>query len=197
MGKIIFKYLWHGNKIDPNMKTGMSQESHALYEFKQANSISLLEKCPLVSGDVTIEVELSDMGFDLLANLPNEKTKQIFADSLRYRELSEQLAGYVSTIGYANFEKRYDLRSIGSNAIRLIEQFKPSQHFVDHHYRDISVAEIKHTLNQEIAAIINMKERDSQSRKNSALRSAVKNLISDIENFKNRIDHIELAEEAI
>lgn len=193
MGKIIFKYHFDGTMPNAENKFDSFHMNNTLYDFKQNHGIDILQTYEFAgTDDFTINIDLSEKEIDLVTKLPDETSRQILTDILRYRDKSHELKILLSKIEYMRFANRHELYTIGNNAMDLIRDFEHSDHFDGYGSSTVSIAEISHTLNQEVSYLLRVREKDSGRKKEDALRAAVKHLHSNISSFQLNLDHIRL-----
>ena len=197
MGKITFNFKWRDDDIS---KYGINTPAIAtLNIFKRKYKIDDIEQILYEGDDFTISIDIKDLedkiNWDMLP-LPNEKIRQIFRDLEHYQDLSKKLDYALSDMKFINYDRRYELKEIGERAIHIISLFKPGEYFDNTlPNKDISIADITHTLNKEVNILITyIKTKDSQKRKDEAVKEAKNYLTSDIERFKIGLDNIKLKE---
>ena len=195
MGKINFEIKW--GQDDISMYDRSIKEIAKLQYFQRKYRMDIIEQIDIPDGDYKITIDIKELDkkidWDSLP-LPNEKVRQIIKGLEYYQDLSERLDKILGQIRDINFDKRYELVRLGKQAIAITSSFQPCEHFDNIlTNKKITIADISHTLNQEVKILTNyIKHCDSQKKKNEAIYDATRHLTSDIERFKLGLDSIKL-----
>lgn len=190
MGNLKIEFYYDGvnlNNDNYNIKVGLMQS------FQRKYNTSKMCELNFIGNDFIIKIDIndSDKNLDWEGYIyPNETVKNKVVEIAYYSEIANQLIKLSNSIVEIDLKNLYELEDIANTAIKIVNECDESKRLHNHSFsKNEAINSVKHTINNEIKILNNLKNSYSLSKKNSYLNNGKKKLSNDLREIIFSLKH--------